>query len=175
MTQFESLANELSADFFEYLDAVYLLHAFDDLNSRFNTILYRHVRAYHLDLRRISRQNFDIFCQQRPLSIADRIVSLHLADHNETPGLPNLFLYDIFTVSRIINLRSLSLHDINFVHFVRVLEELHLDHIIYLYIRASFNIGEQRHYAYRLINNIWKLPKLTHFKFDTYQSLYGNG
>ncbi|CAF3969829.1 unnamed protein product [Adineta steineri] len=90
MLRFESLANELLLEIFEYFDVFDLLRAFDGLNSRFNTLLYEHFRAYYLDLRRISSQDFNTLFRNRRVSIVDRIVSLRLGDRSETPEICNV-------------------------------------------------------------------------------------
>lgn len=161
--QFESLPNEFFFDLFEYFDAVSQLRAFSGLNSRFDTLLYKHFRAYHLDLRRISKRDFDILCQQHLRLITDHIVSFHLADEEEIPGLLELFLSRGFNLDQFINLKSVTLEKIYSTNITRVLGEL--KSLIHLNITRYDMRSDQEGVSY-LINKFWNLPKLTHCKLD---------
>jgi hypothetical protein len=163
MTQLESLPNDLLLDLFEYFDTVHLLHVFSGLNYRFHVLIYQHFRAYHLDLRRISKYDFDTLCQQYLRAIADRIVSCHLADKDETPGLLNLFYSRGFSINQFINLKSLTLHHIYGRNIVEMLDGL--IHLVYLSI-SKCNISPEAEGVSHTINRIWSRPKLTHCKLE---------
>ncbi|CAF1074930.1 unnamed protein product [Rotaria sordida] len=88
----ESLPNELLLDLFKYFSTVQLLRSFNDLNSRFNNLLFHDFRDYHLDFRSISRDNFKILCQQYLPVIIDQVSSLRLAnDDDDSPQQIDLF------------------------------------------------------------------------------------
>jgi hypothetical protein len=168
ITQFEALANELLLDLFEYFDTLHLLGAFSSLNYRFDTLLYKHFRAYHLDLRRICKQDFNILCQQHFPLIINNIVSVHLAGYNEPPGLLQLFLSRGFILDQFLHLQSLSLYRIKYTDIIKLLGESH--RLVHLYrlniIQCNMSIIPQdTSYS---INQIWNLPKLTHLNLERF-------
>ena len=89
---FECLPNELLLIIFEYIDAIHIFRSFYDLNTRFHQLLCTKFRSYRLDLRSISKHDFQIICQQHLPFITDRVNSLYLSDNEETPNLPKIFL-----------------------------------------------------------------------------------
>jgi hypothetical protein len=54
--KFELLTNEI---LFEFLDAVDLLRAFSDINTRFDSLLFTNFHAYQLDFQLISSSQID--------------------------------------------------------------------------------------------------------------------
>jgi hypothetical protein len=165
MTQFESLADDILLDLFEYFEAVHLLSVFFNLNSHFNTLLYKHFRAYHLDFRYIWKSDFDYLCQVHLHSIIDRIGSFNMADKDETPGLVELFLSRGFTISQMVNLRSLTLYNIDVARIIQLVSRF--DRLIYLVdldLNHCFDWPPGQHNELYLINQIWSLPKLRRFK-----------
>ncbi|CAF1476845.1 unnamed protein product [Rotaria magnacalcarata] len=81
----ESLSNELLLDLFELFDAVNLLRAFSGLNTRFNSLLYTDVRSYRVDLRSISKEDFNILYPAYLPLISNSIIYLRLSDDEDTP------------------------------------------------------------------------------------------
>jgi hypothetical protein len=83
----ENLPNELLLDLFEYFDSIHLIHAFCDLNSRFNNLLFIRFQTHSLDFRSVSKHHFNNIYQQHIPSIANQIISLHLSNNDETPNI----------------------------------------------------------------------------------------
>jgi hypothetical protein len=163
----ELLADELLLDLFEYLPAVHLLRVFYDLNTRFNTLLFVHFRAYRFDFRSVSKRDFDSVCQQHLSSIADRILSLRLSDDDETPHQIHCFLSCGLPLRQLTHLQSLSLcHLRSSVEMNKLMIECqHLHHFTHL----DFTDCEFRNdytSIRQLLNNLWSLPKLTHCHID---------
>lgn len=161
---FESLANELILDIFEYFHTIDLFHTFSQLNLRFYTLLIQHHHGYHLNFQSISKGNFDIICQQHLPFIIDQILSLNLSDDDETPILPKLFLSYGFTLDQFIRLKSLTLNHIHsFDIITQIINQcqslLNLTHLNL--IKCCLYRKDQTITSY-LLNNIWKLSKLRH-------------
>ncbi|CAF5224108.1 unnamed protein product, partial [Rotaria magnacalcarata] len=81
----ESLSNEVLLDLFELLDGVNLLRDFSGLNTRFNSLLYTDVRSHRVDLRSISKEDFNILYPAYLPLISNRIIYLRLSDDEDTP------------------------------------------------------------------------------------------
>lgn len=146
---FESIPNEILLDLFAYFDIIPLFHAFRGLNIRFETLLYNAHQEYHLDFQRVSKQDFDIICQQYLSTIIDRIVSLHLSESDKNPGLSELFLSRGFRLAQFIHLRSLTVYHINFEDIDDILDEIpHLKNLIYLNITYCDIPSRQGHESY---------------------------
>ena len=164
---FEYLANELILDIFEYLSVSDLFRAFFGLNTHFNQLLTQ-FKFYRLDLRSISKENFQLLCQKYLPLVPARILSLHLSNHEETPNLPKLFLSSTtISIHQFIHLQSLSLSYIQSFDIldavIRQCEQLiHFAHLYF--IKCYFNYPEYE--IQSLMNQIWKLPALTHCLFD---------
>ena len=107
----ESLANELLLDLFEYFDTIILFRIFFGLNLRFNNLLLTYFHRYYLDLRSISKHDFDIACQQYLPSIINQVISLHISDE-ELPDLSKIFLSHEFILNRFNHLQSVSFYNI---------------------------------------------------------------
>jgi hypothetical protein len=161
---FEGLANELLLDLFELLNNVHLLHAFYGLNSRINTLLVAHCRTCHLDFRSISKQNFNMICQQYLPTIIDRVVSLHLSNGDETPNLLQLFHFDHFIITQFNHLQKLSLYHMRSADTLnQILTQCRqLTHLSLVKCKFDSNVTD----VPSLINNIWSLSKLTHCNLD---------
>jgi hypothetical protein len=110
--KFEILPNELLLDIFDYFDGIHLFRAFYGLNSRLNNLINTSVKSYQLDFRAISKFDFvSIYHQHRQL-IADKVISIHIADDDETPNLPEIVFSRHFIAPYYIQLQSLSLYSI---------------------------------------------------------------
>lgn len=158
----ESLANEMLLELFEVFHTVELLHAFYGLNSRFKTLLLVHFHRFHLDFRSVSRNDFDLVCCQYLPSIADRIVSLCLSDDDDTPQQTDVFLSRNLHFLQFIRLHSLSLYHIrsNLITHTLVNEWHHLSYLTHLnIIECNVDWNDD---SLRLIDEIWRLSKLTH-------------
>ncbi|CAF1439078.1 unnamed protein product [Adineta steineri] len=172
---FETLANELLLDIFEYLSAVDLLRAFHQLNKRFNNLLFIHYKTYHLDFRSISKCDFDIFCQRYLPRITDRIISITLSDDNETPDAINSFLSYGITFYQLISLRAVKIYHLHSTILLnRLMTECHqLPYLTHLnFIDCCFK-NEHQSISTQL-NNLWMLPKLIscHMDIDFHGQIY---
>lgn len=166
---FESLANELILDLFEYFDGFHVLRTFYGLNSRLNQLLCYHFGLYVFNLQSMSRSNFDLICREYFPLISNRVISLQLSNDDETPNLLHKFLsrhrfrFDQFT-----SLKSLSLDSIESVELLnqivvqcqplRYLQQLKITNFTVRYV------GEQ---DTDLMNHIWSLP-LIHCCFENF-------
>jgi hypothetical protein len=83
--KFESLANEVLLDIFDYLGAIDLFRIFHPLNIRFQQLLLNHTQKYHVNFQSISRRDFDYFRRECIPSIINQITSLHFSDDFDTP------------------------------------------------------------------------------------------
>jgi hypothetical protein len=108
---FDFLPNEIFIECFEYLNVFDIFHSFDQLNSRFHTLI-RSI-PLHLNLHHINQSFFDQFCQQILLNpqIKNQIISLKLSNKN-TYGQLNVFL-SFFSFKEFPQLRSLTLIDLD--------------------------------------------------------------
>jgi hypothetical protein len=166
--QLESLANETLLDLFEHLDIAYLIHAFCGLNSRFDRLLYVHMRNHQLNFQHLWKNDFDVICQEYLPFIIDQVISLRLSNE-ETPGLTELFLSHGFTIDRFIHLQTLSLYHIHSSYTLLkiVIQCRCLVHLTHLNIIKCDLLWEQQHTIIDLINNIWSIPNLTHCNLNT--------
>ncbi|CAF4135881.1 unnamed protein product, partial [Adineta steineri] len=103
---FESLANELLLDIFEFFDGIDLFRAFYGLNTRFNNLLSTLFHHYRFDFRSISKHDFNFICHHCLPLIIERITSLKLSNDDETPNLPNFLFSYGFTLDKFIRLQS---------------------------------------------------------------------
>ncbi len=162
--KFEWLPSELILDVFEYLNAILLLRAFYGLNFRLNNLINISVKSYYLDFRFISKFDFDSIYQQHHQSISDKVVSIHIADDDETPNLPDIFFSQNFIAPYFIHLQSLSLYSIRSLELLNniVLQCHRLPSLTDLkFIQCVLNSAPND-----TINVIWKLPKLTNCVID---------
>jgi hypothetical protein len=162
--KFEWLPNELILDIFEYLNAIHLLRAFYGLNSRLNNVINTSIKVYHLDFRFISKFDFDIIYQQYHRLIIDKVVSIHIADDDETPNLPEIFFSRNFIPSSFIHLQSLSFYSIRSLELLNntILHCYYLPCLTHLkFIQCLLNDTPPD-----TINTIWSIPKLTNLHID---------
>ncbi|UJR19860.1 hypothetical protein I4U23_022993 [Adineta vaga] len=163
----ELLANELLLLLFEYLNGIYLFRAFYNLNSRFDTLLIEYFRKHSFDFHFVSKQEFDLTCQQYLPLITHQIVALYLANTDETPCQIDLFLTDDFILRRFIHLRSLSFHSVCSNELLtKIISQCgHLHHLTHCrFIECYFENYNKSHYD--TIKCLWSLPKLTHCVLD---------
>ncbi|CAF4040840.1 unnamed protein product, partial [Rotaria magnacalcarata] len=81
--------------------------------TRFNSLLYTDVRSYRVDLRSISKEDFNLLYPAYLPLISNRIIYLRLSDDEDTPCQCVYFQSTGFTLSRFDNLRSLTLSSIS--------------------------------------------------------------
>ncbi|CAF4886877.1 unnamed protein product [Rotaria sp. Silwood1] len=169
MVQFESLANELLLDLFEFLDTTYLIRAFFGLNSRFDHLLYIHFQTNQFSFQSISKEDFHIICQQHLPLLIDKIISLRLSNE-ETPNLSELILLQGFTLNQFIHLQTLSLHYIKSLDtLVKITFQCrYLFHLTHLEI-INNEYGERYIRIFNLFDNIWNIPNLTHCNLNGIQ------
>ncbi|CAF2973343.1 unnamed protein product [Rotaria socialis] len=164
----ESLSNDLLLDLFELLDVVNLLRAFSGLNARFNSLLYD-VRSYRVDLRSISKEDFNIFCSTYLHLISNRTIYVRLSDDEDTPfqcsQLQSVDLgFQLFE-----NLRSLTFNSVSSDHsidkhfFIKCCKSNHLTHLKFVGCKLFHIKIEDFQDA---IDHIWSLPKLSHLYWD---------
>ncbi|CAF3043174.1 unnamed protein product [Rotaria sp. Silwood2] len=165
----ELLSNELLFDLFELFDAFNLLRAFSGLNTRFNSLLFIHFRRYRVDLRSISKEDFDIFYRTYLPSITDRTIYLRLSDDEDTPYQCAHFQSGELTLGKFNNLRSLTFDSVSSdlkinQNFFSDLHRLHhLTHLKFIDCRLFHVKGDD---FQEIMNQIWNLPNLTHFYGD---------
>lgn len=168
MMNFESLANELILDLFEYFDGLDVLRMFFGLNERFNQLLSHQFQAYTFNFRSISRLNFDRICRDYLPLITNQVISFHLSDNDETPNLSEDFLALGFHFDRFISLKSLALDSI---HSPELLNQIIVQCHSLRYLRrlkiTNCNINLQENDG--LMNHIWSLP-VTHCFFESFFS-----
>lgn len=162
MMNFETLANELLLDLFEYFDGLNLFRAFYGLNYRLNHLLY-----YHFDFRSISKQKFNRLCHEYIPLISQQIMSLCLSNDDETPNLPEIFFSYTFIFN---HLKSLSIYGIYSIDSLnQIIEQcqslIYLKHFKIIHFRID---GEQDKITL-LMNRIWNLS-LTHCHFEDFYS-----
>jgi hypothetical protein len=172
MSNFELLANELLLDLFEYLSTVHLPGAFLGLNSRFDTLIFVHLRTYYLDFRSVSKNDFEIICQRYLPTIIDRTASFHLSNSDDSNSQQlELFLSYGLILCQFTHLRSLSLYNVRSKWTMSMIIDdfHHLPHLKYLrLIKCHSLFGYMGHV--HIFDTIWTLPKLTHFHLDTEQN-----
>ncbi|CAF1357311.1 unnamed protein product [Adineta ricciae] len=162
----ESLANELLLDLFDYFNIIELFRSFSGLNIRFNNLLFKHYRSHHIDLRSITKQNFDEICRKYLPEMTDRVISLYLSDDDETPYQLTSFLSYNLKISDFHRLKRLSLIHIRSINIMNdLLRQLkflpdlkHLE-IIDCNFRSSY------------FHIIWRQCQLTHFKLEKLSSI----
>ena len=157
---FESLANELVLDIFEYLDTAHLFRAFAKLNLRFIQLLYQHCRIHQFNLQFLGKKDFESLLQPHLPILSEQIISLCLSN-DETPDLPEFLLSRGFILNRFLRLQSLSLYNI---HSLQTLNQIidqcqSLLHFTHLNIIKQ-NKGRAHENVINLLNNIWSLSKL---------------
>ena len=114
--KFESLPNELLLELFEYFKTIDLLRTFFHINARFDALFVSHFQQFRLDFRSISKVDFDFVSQQCLSSIADRVITIHLSDDDETPHLSDHFRRFSFLLKRFTSL-AVSTHCKKSIYF----------------------------------------------------------
>ena len=165
--KFEELANELLLDLFELLDTAHLFDAFYNLNSRFNTLLLTHFRAFQLDLRSVAKQRFHRLCEQHLPKVIDRVLSLHLSNGDETPESIDLLLSFDVTLDRFSHLQRLSLSHLRSSDTLnKILKQCHslpfLTHLNLIECCLNYTPSD----TIRLMTSLWSLPALSHCSID---------
>jgi len=137
----EALPNELILDLFVYFDGIELFRAFENLNTRFNSLLYKQYRFYYFKFQCVSKHNFDIICKQYFPLIADKVIALHHSNSDEIPKQIDLFFSSLSLFNQLTQLRSLKLfsiysyetlsHLLDQCHYLHNLT--HLDFLCYCY------------------------------------------
>ena len=171
MSQLERLPNELLFDVLEFLSTADLLHAFLDLNSRFNQLLFIHFQNHQFNFQSISKQHFDRICSQHYSNLDNRIISLHLTNDDETPNLCEFFLTSGLTLDQFIHLKSLTLSHIDSFHttnqlIVQCRSLPSLENVSFIDCQS---LNQQDKHTVALINNIWSLPNLIHCVMNNVQ------
>ena len=167
-TKLETLPNELLLNLFGYLSAGHLLNAFHRLNSHFESLIFTHLQACHLDFRRISKGDSKMICRRYLPLIRNRIISLRLSDDNLNAKQTNLLTSKDLVLHQFHHLRSLSLCYIRSekVMDILMIELSNLTHLTHLKLIKCHKSFQNKNNIY-LSNSIWSLPKLTHFYVDT--------
>jgi hypothetical protein len=163
----ELLPNEIFLVIFDYFDSIDLLHAFYNLNYRFNCLLHKLFRYYCFKFRVMSKRNFDMICQQHLPFIADRVITLHLSNGGETPEQINLLYSYISSFNQFTQLRSLKLFSIkSFEGLLKILYECrYLNHLTHLKLH-NLSFRNDQIDLQSVVDNIWSLPKLTNCSFS---------
>ncbi|CAF1418659.1 unnamed protein product [Adineta steineri] len=109
--KFELLPNEILLDYFGYFNALDLFYAYDGLNYRINKLI--RILPLHLNFQYANKSKFGEFCRTMSLNeeLRNQIYSLHLSNQ-ETDFQIEAFL-SFFSLNQFINLRSLSITEIN--------------------------------------------------------------
>jgi hypothetical protein len=109
--KFEQLPNEILIECFDYLSAVHIFHSFDQLNYRFNELIYS--IPLHLDFQHIYQKLIcDQFCTKLLLNpnIKTHIYSLCLSNLNTCNNIQSFL--SIFSLDEFSHLRSLTFNEI---------------------------------------------------------------
>ena len=169
MTTFESLADELLLDLFEFFNAIDLFRSFHGLNSRFNNLLLHLFRSYRLNLQGISKHDFNTLCMKYLPKTVDQTIALRLSNDDDTPQqLEYFFLQDNF-LHRCTGLRSFCLCNVLSEEIMETIS-FHLEHLPFL-IRLDIIqccIPTNPEDLLNFINRIWSLPKLLYCNLDIY-------
>lgn len=159
----ESLSNELLLDLFEYFPGVSLLHAFFNLNDRFDSLVFVHFQSHDLNFRSSSQYDFNRTCHHYLPKLNDSIVSLTLSNDDDTPQQIDLFLQYNPTLSIFINLRSLSICDLcsDEIMIQLMMQWKYLENLTRLTLAGCYLQFDEIN-SQELIDSIWILPKLTY-------------
>ena len=158
----EIFPNELFVEIFQYLSTVDLLHAFLDLNDRFNRLIYLYFQNRPFSFQSIHKQHFDRICHQHQSIFSTNISSLHLSNDEETSELCELFLISGLSLNRFSHLQSLKLSYIDCFQTLNqlILECRDLFCLQKLDLIDCQCINQEGHNAVTLLNNIWSLSNL---------------
>ncbi len=171
---FELLANELILDLFEYLDTNDLFNAFYNLNIRLNELLFIHCQFHaHFNFQSISKTNFDRICREYLSKNLNRIKSIHLSDHDNTPDQINCFLSYHFQIPQFIYLKSLSLSYISSESIItKIIIALHqLNHLTHLKM-IQYCVDHDLMNNGWIFDQIWSLKNLNYCYFQRKKYLW---
>lgn len=164
---FESIPNEVLLELFDYFDDVELLRSFDSLNSRFNDLLYNQWRFHRLNFKSVIRHTFEMICRRHLPLIAERLIALSLSAGKENPHQIRYFCSLFPSFSPLTQLRSLTIFNIHSSETMlqitqRCAELISLTHLKFhsCYVLTGRNLVKE------ILDNIWSLPKLSHFELD---------
>ena len=163
----EALPNELLLQLFRRLDVINLFRTFRGLNQRFDQLVSQSCSHNQLDFRAVPKHEFDAFCHQDLPLIADHLQVLHLSNDDRTPNLPSILFSYRFTLVSFQRLRVLSLCSIDTIDaLVEIVSQcLHLSSLVRLSMLNCYFLFDSEEIRC-LLNQIWRLPKLTHWTFD---------
>lgn len=167
MKTFETLANELILEIFEYLNIFDRYEGFYDLNQRLNSLLEYQNASLTIDFRSISKTQFNRFSTDHLPRLIDQVTCLHLSNDDATPNLPEIFFSLQIPIDSFVHLESLFLYGIqSFKLFFELIFQCHrltlLHHLQMKKCYFSYSTLEMK----ILINKIWTLPHLISCKID---------
>ena len=163
----ESLANELLHDIFEYLTTKEILRAFHNLNRRFNTLLTVAFKTLGFDFRLLSKRDVNVICQTYLPSTIDRTQSLRLIDTNSDQSQRYLIPFHNIALPRFRSLQSLSFFKLRRTDLFEkiMIEVVQFRNLTQLnFVQCHFRLNDDA--RVRCTNTIWKLPRLTHCRWD---------
>lgn len=164
---FESLANELLLELFEYFSSVEILQLFYNLNTRINYLIIRHFQTHVLNLKSISKYDFDLICQNYLPLLSNRIISLQLSDDDDTPQQIDSFFSYGLSFNQFSSLQSLTIYHIYSLNSLKKLinELTYLSHLRYLKI-TRHTILFNEFYDIGIIDSISRFQELVHCYLD---------
>ncbi|CAF1226698.1 unnamed protein product [Adineta steineri] len=162
---FESLANELLLDIFDYYYVIDLLRTFFGLNIRINNLIGKYFQSRVMDFRSMSKHDFDIICRDYLPSFFDSVSAIHLSDDGATPHQLFCFLSHNISFHQFTHLRSLTLHcgPCKSVQKSILSELCHLSSDL-TDLSLTFDDKPYFHSEESIlpfVNSIWSLPNLT--------------
>jgi len=167
MTTLESLANELLLEVFEFFNGVQLFDSFYGLNSRFDNLLLKQFRIYHLDFQSKFKKSFCSFGQTCLPIIIKQVISLCLTDEDKDLHQTDLVISNHVSLRQFTHLKSLTLCYIRSTEiFNKIISDCSaLTHLTLKDSKLRWN----QDYLSIDLNNIWNLPKLIcfHLKIRT--------
>ena len=166
---FESLANELLFNLFEYLSTADIICAFSNLNSRFNRIIFAHLHGCYLNFKSISKtDDLQTVCFRFLPSIAKRIVSIRISNERDYSKQNCLLAFYHKYLSKFTELQSITVCSLRSEPLMRriMMELEYFQHLTHIKLIKCHSIFDGKDTTF-LSNNIWTLSKLTHCYFDT--------
>ncbi|UJR06975.1 hypothetical protein I4U23_011263 [Adineta vaga] len=159
---FELLPNEVLFDIFNLLSIPDFLHAFSELNHRFDKLICDHLQNQKcIDLRTTTKFNFDLLWKQYFPKLIGEITSLSLSNNINTF---DQFYSHGFTLRQFTRLQSLSLFHIHSNEAIQnIMRDLpHLSTLTHMTLeKCTVN-------DYSFVDIIWSLPNLVYFRFNTF-------
>ncbi|UJR24773.1 hypothetical protein I4U23_006147 [Adineta vaga] len=164
----ENLANELLFDLFEYFSSVDLFHSFNGLNIRFNQLLIEFFQQKKsFDFRSISKQDLNLIRRRYLPLFIDNITSISLSNDNTTPHAIDTFISRLYPLHRFVNLQSITLYNIySSEKILRILNDLqNISQLTHLNFQQCY-IPNHPKTLFNIIDQVWRLPNLTHCYLD---------